>query len=253
MAKKRDTRKAGDVRGRRKSKVLSSNLPWSVQEAYRVLRTNILFSLPGEGHKVIAVTSAFAHDGKSTNAINTAISFGQINKKVLLIDCDLRKPSLDSMLKTAPTPGLSDVLAGMVPITEALQPHPEYKIDVLPGGHIPPDATLLLESGTMRHLIQLLRDTYDYIFIDLPPLSMVTDAVILSGMVDGYLVVVRHRQTDYRAVNEAIEQIRFAEGRILGFIYNDFSLHGKRYGYGNAYGHGYGYDYGYGYGSKPSQ
>ena len=83
-----------NAKGSKKGTVLSDNSPWSIQEAYKVLRTNILFSLPGTGHKIIAVTSAFASDGKTTNAVNTAIAMGKLGKKVLLIDCDMRKPNI---------------------------------------------------------------------------------------------------------------------------------------------------------------
>ena len=239
---------AAAARKRRRNQVLSSRSSWPVQEAYRVLRTNLQFSLPGDGSRVIGITSAFQHDGKSTNALNVAISLGQIDKKTLLIDCDLRKPTIDNMLSIPGEPGLSDVLAGMTTITDALQRHSEYGIDILPGGHIPPDATMLLQSSGMHELLDTLRATYQYIIIDLPPVAAVTDAVILADALDGYVVVVRHKQTDYRAVAETIDQLRFANGKVLGFIYNDYSTEGSKYGYGD-----YGSSYGYGYGARSSE
>ncbi len=251
--KKSSSSSAAAQRRRQRNRILSEKSSWPVQEAYRVLRTNIQFTLPGEGNRVIGVTSAFQHDGKSTNALNVAISFGQLDKKVLLIDCDLRKPSIDGMLKVPGKPGLSDVLAGMATLEESLQHLEDRKIDLLPGGHIPPDATMLLQSSAMKKLINRLKGSYEYIIIDLPPVTAVTDAVILSEVVDGYLVVVRHKVTDYRAVSDTIEQLRFAEGNILGFIYNDYAAEGSKYGYGyGGYG-GSGYGYGYGHEAKQTE
>lgn len=236
----------------KKSTVLTDKSPWSIKEAYKVLRTNVLFSLPGEGHRVIAVTSAFASDGKTTNAVNTAISLGALDKKVLLIDCDMRKPSVDSMLQIQATPGLSDLLAGLDRFGNVLQHTQEAGIDVISAGNIPPDPTLLLQGGEMYKLLEKVRDLYDYVILDFPPVTTVTDAVLLSELVDGYLIVVRHARTDYRAVVDTVQQLRFAKANIIGFIYNDYSLENKKYSYG-SYGYGkyrsrgYGYGYGYGY------
>ena len=238
----------------KKSTVLSDNSPWSIQEAYKVLRTNILFSLPGEGHKTIAVTSAFASDGKTTNAVNTAIAMGKLGKKVLLIDCDMRKPSIDSMLGIQPTPGLSDTLAGMKKLENVVQHERNGVLDVIAAGNIPPDPTLLLQGKEMHKLLETVGEMYDYVILDFPPVTTVTDAVLLADMVNGYLIVVRHGKTDYRAVIDTVEQLRFAKANIIGFIYNDYSLDNKKYSYGR-YGYGKyrskGYGYGYGYKSGP--
>ena len=235
------------------STVLTDRSPWSIREAYKVLRTNVLFSLPGEGHRVIAVTSAFASDGKTTNAINTAISLGELDKNVLLIDCDMRKPSVDSMLQIQAVPGLSDLLAGLEQFENVLQPSQEAGIDVISAGNIPPDPTLLLQGGEMYKLLERVRGLYDYVILDFPPVTTVTDAVLLSELVDGYLIVVRHARTDYRAVVDTVQQLRFAKANIIGFIYNDYSLDNKKYSYGSyRYGkyRSRGYEYGYGYGYR---
>ena len=243
-----------NARVNKKSTVLSDNSPWSIQEAYKVLRTNILFSLPGEGSKVIAITSAFASDGKTTNAVNTAIAMGKLGKKVLLIDCDMRKPSVDQMLGIRPTPGLSDTLAGMKKLENVLQHEKNGVLDVVSAGNIPPDPTLLLQGEEMHRMLKTLREMYDYVILDFPPVTTVTDAVLLADVVDGYLIVVRHERTDYRAIIDTVEQLRFAKANIIGFVYNDYSLENKkysygRYGYGKYRSKGYGYGYGYRYGS----
>ena len=253
LFRKKKAEKRKDKVSREKT-VLSDKSPWSIQEAYKVLRTNVLFSLPGEGPRIIAVTSAFASDGKTTNAVNTAISMGKLNKKVLLIDCDMRKPSVDGMLGIRAVPGLSDTLAGLNKMEEALQHMEESDIDVISAGSIPPDPTLLLQGGEMHRLLNKAKSSYDYVVLDFPPVTTVTDAVLLSDIIDGYLIVVRHERTDYRAVIDTVEQLRFAKANIIGFIYNDYSLENKKYsyrgyGYGKYRSRGYGYGYGYGYGS----
>ena len=197
-------------------------VPWSLNEAYRMLRTNLQFSLPDETNPVIGVTSAFKHDGKTTNSINIAIALGQLDKKVLLIDADLRKPSVAQKLKIKADPGFSELLAGIKPLSETLNRNGsddnKYGIDILPGGRVPPDATMLLQSETMRKLIERFREEYDYIIIDLPPVSAVSDPVVIAPFVSGYILVVRHMQTDYRALNYTVDTIRFSNARILGSL-----------------------------------
>lgn len=217
--------------------ILSDKSPWPVQEAYKALRTNITFSLPGTGCKVIAVTSAQAHDGKSTICINTAISFSQLNKKVLLIECDLRLPTVGTKLEIRSVPGLSDTLIGSAQISEALRRNVRNGLDVLPAGNIPPDPTWLLQSNQMKVLIQQFRKLYDYILIDLPPVTTVADASIMSHYADGFLVAVRHQITEMPALEDALSQLHLAEAKVLGFVYNDVTSEGGHYykGYYKGY------------------
>ena len=209
--------------------ILSASSAWPVQEAYKALRTNITFSMPGSGCKVIGISSAFAHDGKSINAVNMAIAFGQIGKKVLLMDCDLRLSTCASKLGIPGVPGLSDILVGEVQFNEALHKSEKHGIHVLPAGNIPPDPTWLLQSDQMKTLIELMKRYYDYIFIDLPPVTTVADASIMSKYIDGFLLVVRHQVTELRAINDAIAQLKFADAKIIGFVYNDVTQEGHRY------------------------
>jgi succinoglycan biosynthesis transport protein ExoP len=201
--------------------------PWPIQEAYKALRTNVTFSLPGAGCKVIGVTSAFRHDGKSTNAVNTAISFSQIDKKVALIEGDLRLPTLSKKLGCRQVPGLSDMLIGDKSLKECTRTMSTHKnLAVIPAGNIPPDPTWLLQSEQMTTLVDGLKNHFDYIFIDLPPITSVADALILSPLIDGYLLVVRNNVTEYRAVADALEQMRIANAKVIGFIYNDAETSG---------------------------
>ena len=217
--------------------ILSDKSPWPIQEAYKALRTNITFSLPGTGCKVIAVTSAQAHDGKSTICINTAISFAQLNKKVLLIECDLRLPTVGTKLEIRSVPGLSDTLIGGAQISEALRRNVRNGLDVLPAGNIPPDPTWLLQSNQMKVLIQQFRKLYDYILIDLPPVTTVADASIMSRYADGFLIAVRHQITEMPALEDALSQLHLAEAKVLGFVYNDVTSEGGHYykGYYKGY------------------
>ncbi|MGI6118360.1 MAG: CpsD/CapB family tyrosine-protein kinase [Bilifractor sp.] len=227
-----DTKKSG--RGANgQDLILSDKSPWAIQEAYKALRTNVLFSLPGNDSKVIGVTSAFMHDGKSTNAINHAISFGQIGKKVMLMECDLRRPTIAAKLGIKGKPGLSDALVGQARVSECLRRVSDFKIDVFTAGNLPPDPTWLLQSSQMNALIGELRNQYDYIVVDLPPVTTVADASIMSRYIDGYLFVVRHNLTDSRAIASALKQLRLANARIIGFVYNDARREGSGY-YGSA-------------------
>lgn len=220
--------------------ILTDKSPWGIQEAYKTLRTNVLFSLTGSGCKVIGMTSSLPSDGKSINSVNLALSFGQLGKRVLLIDCDLRKPTAASKLRIKGTPGLSDVLVGQAKIGDCMHRLSEYGIDVLPSGRIPPDSTWLLQSQRLEVLIEELKKVYEYIIIDLPPVTTVADASIMSKYCNGFIVVVRHNSTDIRAVGSTLDQLQRAKARVIGFIYNDAPT-----GHGGYYRYSYKYKYKY--------
>lgn len=209
--------------------LLTQNSPFAVQEAYKALRTNVAFSLPGSESKCIGVTSAIRGDGKSTNAINLAISFAQTGKRVILIDCDMRLPTVASKIGIKGQTGLSNLLIGESQVGTVIQRVDELGIDVLPAGTIPPDATRLLESKQMEVFLKELKGFYDYVIVDLPPVTAVADAAILAKYMDGFLLVVRHGQTEFRAINEALTQLRFVNAKVLGFIYHGASVGDKKY------------------------
>lgn len=235
-----EKRTAADQMRRGGTLILRENSPFIVKEAYKAMRTNIIFSLPGAGCKCIAVTSAGRNEGKTTNSLNLAISFGQIGKKVLLVDADMRLPTVATKLGIHGKPGLSNLLIGELETRSVRRHSRELNIDVIPAGNIPPDPTGLLESSQMEELIKEWRESYDYVFLDLPPASTVADALILSGLVDGFLLLVKHNTTEHRAVAEMISRFRLTGGKILGFIYADADLGNKgrykKYGYGYGYG-----------------
>lgn len=216
--------------------ILDDESGFAVQEAYKALRTNVIFSLPGNGPKCIGITSATKGNGKSTTALNTAIAFGQIGKKVIVLDGDLRLPTVASKLNIKGEPGLSNILIGSSDVTECIQHNEEHGIDVIPSGIIPPDATVLLQSSEMAKLIDNLKRKYDYVFIDLPPVLVTIDAALLSKVVDGFLLVVKHGVSEYRSVAAMMNQLKYADAHVLGVVYANADVGGRKryyshYGY----------------------
>ena len=227
-----------------KKMLLSDKSAFSVKEAYKTLRTNVMFSLPGKESKCIGVVSPDRGDGKSSVAINLAISFSQINKKVIIVDCDLRLPTIASKLQIDPKPGLSNFLSGNQESDQPLiRRSTEYGIDIMTAGDIPPDPTALLGSKQMSAFIDLLKKYYDYIILDFPPATIVSDAALLSEIVDGYLLVVRHNESEYSKINETLRQMQFADAKILGFVYNGKEEHKKYYKRGKYNKYYYNYYY----------
>lgn len=203
---------------RQRSHLLTAKSPFGVQEAYRALRTNVMFSLPGSECKCVGVTSPNPSDGKSTTASNLAIALAQIGKRVILVDCDMRLPTVATKFRQKAVPGLSDFLVGQARIEDAVRNVEGFGISVLPAGSLPPDPTGLLEAKQLESLFSGLRKIYDFVIVDLPPVQTVPDATILSKYMDGYLLVVREKQTQHRAVSETLKQLRIADVRVLGFV-----------------------------------
>lgn len=209
--------------------LLSEKTPFSIQEAYKVLRTNVMFSLPGTGCKCVGVTSPTPGDGKSTTAANLAVSLAQIGKRVLLVDCDMRLPTVAHSFRISPAPGLSDFLTGQAPVEEVVRRVENYSISVMTAGNIPPDPTGLLEARQLESLFAAFRTIYDYVIVDLPPVTTVPDAAILSRYLDGYLLVVREKQTRHRDLVEMLKQLQLADARVLGFTSVGCDAGGSRY------------------------
>ena len=221
--------------------LLSDDSSFTMQESFKTLRTNVSFSLPGKKNRCIGIVSANRGEGKSTVAVNTAISLAQIDKKVVIVDCDMRIPTVAAKLGMENRPGLSDYLAdedgnSRLPIMR----NDDLNIDVIPAGTIPPDPTKLIESPQMRELIEALKMVYDYIVVDFPPVTVVSDAAILSSVIDGYLIVTLHESTETSQLDETIRQLNFANANILGFVYNSKPASKKSYKKNSKY---YYYEY----------
>lgn len=232
--------------------LLTQKLSFSAQEAYRSLRTNVMFALPGNGCKCIGISSPTPGDGKSTTASNLAISLAQIGKKVILVDCDMRLPTIATKFRVKSVPGLSDFLVGQARIEEVVRTVESCELHILPSGNIPPDSTGLLEAKQLENLFSALRSVYDYVIVDLPPVVTVPDAVILSKYLDGYLLTIRERMTVHRAIKEMLRQLQLADAKVIGFVMTGSDTGGKKYykyKYGKKYGYGYRYRY-YRYGGN---
>lgn len=220
-----------------------NNEDFAVTEAYKAVRTNIMFALSEvEGGKVVVVTSSGPCEGKSTSSLNVAVNFAQMGKKTLLIDADLRKPRIHKVMNVEHE-GLADYLGGFAEREQVITYSEEYGMSLLVCGTIPPNPSELLASGKMAKLIDSLKEEYDYIIIDTPPVNLVTDAVILSKLANGVVIVVREGSTTHTELSKSIETLEFADARILGFVLNDSTSVSRNYKYRGGYSRYY-YKYG---------
>ena len=199
---------------------IGKDLDFASVEAYNLLRTNISFSLPDKkSGKVIGITSPCPQEGKSTTSLNLSYSLAEAGNKVLLIDADMRRPSISKMLELPKSPGLSNVLTedteGAIKngvLTENLS--------VLFSGDIPPNPSELVASKKMEEYIKKFESIYDYVIVDLPPVISVSDPIAMSKNIDGMIMVVRHGHTKKRDVTEAMRQLELVGANVLGFVYN---------------------------------
>ncbi len=203
-----------------REKILNSKTSFHVREAYKVLRTNLIFSLPSDACKKIIITSALASEGKSTNCLNLAITFAEMDAKVLVIDCDLRRPNLARLLDVPNAPGLSNYLVGLNSIDEIVHKSTYNNLSIITAGNIPPNPVELLSSENMGRLIEKLEKDYDYIFLDTPPVNLVIDTIVVSKYVHGIVMIALQNSTDKESIRYALKQIKFAGSKVLGFILN---------------------------------
>lgn len=217
------------------------NLSFAATEAYKLLRTNIMFSFSDEEEGyVIGISSSIQSEGKSSTACNTAYALSETGCRVLLLECDLRKPTIGSKLGLARSPGLSNLLVTRSDYKEVLQKCPLCPgMDVITSGDIPPNPSELLSSNRMARLMEQLKADYDYIIFDLPPVTAVSDALAASKFLDGMIMVVRGGVSDQKMLAESLRQLEMVDVRILGFVYRDVNAHRKSYGrrYGKEYYH----------------
>ena len=219
-------------------KVLCGNLSFAGAEAYKRLRANLLLSFSAEQKcRVIGMTSANRGEGKSTTAINLAYTFAETGKKTLLVEADMRLPNQAARLDLAEAPGLSNLLVNLAKQEEVLQRSPvQENLHVITAGDIPPNPSELLGSERMRVCLQELGEIYDYIILDLPPVNIVSDALALARMVDGFVFVVRQEYSARQAVIQAIKQLEMVDAKILGFVWN-YSAGADKKGIGKYYRH----------------
>ncbi|MFN0084175.1 MAG: polysaccharide biosynthesis tyrosine autokinase [Blastocatellia bacterium] len=224
------------------NKVATLDALSTVVEAYRMLRTSVLLSTAGTPPKTILVTSSQPGEGKTTTAVNTAISLAQLGSSVLIIDADLRRPAVHKTFKMQNTRGLSNYLSSKTPIENLILNLPTPGLSVLPCGPIPPNPAELISSERMKDLLRQLGERYDHIIIDSPPLISVTDPVILSTMVDGSILVVQAGKSSRDLVRRARQELAGVGAKIFGVVLNNVNV--KKEGYDDYYYYRYNSSYG---------
>lgn len=227
--------------------LFGDQLSFAASEAYKLLRANLMFCLPDEQKCcVIGITSSIRGEGKSTTSVNLAYTLAESKKKVLLIEMDMRLPTIAKWLYISPAPGLSNLLAGMNSREEVLQRSgTKSGFRVVTAGDIPPNPSELLGSGRMKTMLEAFSQEFDFIILDMPPVNVVSDALVVSKLTDGMIVVVRREANDAPSLNEAMRELKLSDAKILGFVMTHGENQNKKY-------KKYGYKYGYGYDSCKS-
>jgi len=193
-------------------------------EMFRALRTNLRFSHVDLQRRAVLVTSTGPEEGKSTVLGNLAVSLAQSGRRTVVIDTDLRRPTLHRMFTLAKTRGLADYLAGDSNLDEALRPTHVEGLDVLPCGTLPANPAELIESARLGELVRLLRERYEYVLLDSPPAGGLVDASLLAGLVDGVLLVVEPRRFDWRVLRSTVRQLERSGARLYGVVLNKSAL-----------------------------
>lgn len=227
-------------------RLLNNDSPFAIKEAYVKLRTSLMFCMTADktrACKSFAVTSTMPSDGKSLTAANIAISYAMMDKKVILIDADMRKPTQRRLWNVEKNTGLCDFLANIGQLEVA-------RVDELPlwivcTGTMPPNPSELLASDRMKDFINACSERYDYVIIDTPPINTVADAQIVSTYVDGVLLVARSGRTTADGLNMAIDSIKRAGGNLCGVVLNGLNMKSVKYSYRYKYGDKYSYKYTY--------
>ena len=201
-----------------RTETISDKSKFAIVESYKSARSNIMFSLSADDDKLFAVTSYSKGEGKSTVSANLAISFSKMEKKVLLVDCDLRRPNIHNIFKIENQAGLSNVIGKMVEFEDVIHRNVLPNLDILPSGTIPPNPSELLCSPKFTNLIKKLYEEYDYIIFDTPPIGVVADALLLKDIIAGFVVVLRERSTTHGDVQNIMDSMKLADAKILGFV-----------------------------------
>jgi len=212
-----------------RSLVTRDNAQSIVSEQYRTIRTNINFSMPDEELKTILVTSANSGEGKSTSAANIAVVFAQEGKKVLLVDGDMRRPTMHYTFRTTNRSGLSNLLTRQWNTDDVVIKTGVEGLDLITCGQIPPNPAELLGSKSMDILIKELKLKYDIIIFDAPPVLSVADAQILTNKCDGTILVINSGVTDKESAKKAKEVLQTSKANIIGTLLNNFKIEKNHY------------------------
>lgn len=232
----------------------------SFTEMFRVIRTRIEFIVQRKSKIMVLITSAESGDGKTYFCTNLASTYGMTGLKTLLIDMDIRKPSINERLELSENDGVTNYLIGEKSLDELILKKEKYNFDILLGGTVPPNPGELIRSEQLKQMFLALRERYDYIIVDTSPIGLVADAYSLAPMMDANLFVARSGKTNKSFFKRLNDQLKDDKLKHFYVILNDINMDASRYGgytknygygYGYSYGYGgYGYGYGYGYGRK---
>ena len=209
-----------------KLEIVSDKSPFAYVEAYKTLRTNMNFIFRNNKYKKLVVTSSIPGEGKSSVSINLARVLAENGTRVILIDCDMRKPMLHKYLRAQRfrTRGLSTVLSGISTLEDSVATFSDLQFDLMTAGPIPPNPTELLASEEMEHLLDLLAKQYDYVICDTPPVSVVTDAAILSQYNAGVILVVRQKYATFKQAKKTKQNLEIVHADILGCVLNQYDV-----------------------------
>ncbi|MDD2418199.1 MAG: CpsD/CapB family tyrosine-protein kinase [Oscillospiraceae bacterium] len=212
--------------------MISEAAPFHIREAFKTIRTNLLFTLATKESKTFVVASAMPDEGKSTTAANLSVVLAQTGAQVLLMDCDFRKPSVHRLFKLSIDKGLTSILCGIDKIEEALNENVVPNLDIITAGPMSPNPSELLGSSRMAELLAIVQKAYDYVVIDASPINIVSDAIIVSKQTAGIVLVSRQGQSKHDQLKKAIESCEFARVNILGLVLNESkSANSHYYGY----------------------
>lgn len=229
--------------------ITDKDMSFNYVEAYKALRTNLDFMAGSMDARALVITSTVPEESKSNVAANLALTLAESGKKVVLVDCDLRKPVLHRYLKAGHNvKGISNILSNQCTLAEALQELKQYGISFLPAGTPPPNPSEMLSQPQMKQLVDALRASYDFVIFDAPPVSVVTDAAIIGRYADGAVFVVRSDYAPTDAARGAVKKLQDAGVRVLGTVLTRYdmkkSLKGSSYAYSYAYNYSYSYSNG---------
>jgi capsular exopolysaccharide synthesis family protein len=221
----------------------------ALAEAYRSLRTSLIFSTSEGAPRVLHFASSGPGEGKTTSACSTAITFAQTGSKVLLVDCDLRNPSLQKVFRLPNDEGLTNFLTGSATPAQIAKPTEVTRLFVITSGPLPPNPVELLSGARMLDLLQIAQERFDYVVLDGPPVIGLADALILANLSRATLFVIESSGTRAGALEGSIKRLRAANANILGAVFVKHGRAGEGAGYGYGYGYGYDYHYTYTYGN----
>ena len=240
--------------GKKTEYLLNENSPFAITEAFRNLKASLTVSIPkkqdGSGVAVL-MTSAYPEDGKSTVSTNLAMMLAMSQSRVILVDADIRKGRTAKFFHKKTACGLADYLSGQITLDEVIHVSEQNEnLSFITCGTHSPRPYELLESEEMKNLLNTLKERYDYVIIDSPPILLVSDALAIAKEVDGTVLVCRHEMSYVSDVKSALEKLQFIKSNVLGVVVNDYAAQQKSYS--NSYHYKY-YSYNYYYGNDPNK